>query len=374
MIATPKSKLARPSLFKTPTLRKAARRRLLRLSLVGGNILLFAGVLYLVIAPSHSSANAPQVAATANAASTQEVSALDQLASASIAQSVADMTGVAELIPITNQADSERLNLNQASLDDSLLANKPQAIESAYKSNKDIKTYTVQSGDTIAKIATKFGITSDSIRWSNSLGSGEPNVGKKLLIPPVNGIIYKVKGGDTPASLASKYDIANAKIVAYNDAELHGLTVGELIILPDASLASQTRRFSSSSYASSYSSYRYRPVYGYNGYDYGYCTWYVATRISNPANWGSAYSWDTGARETPGFRVDSTPTPGSILQDDGSLYGMYHVAYVESVTATSVTVAEMNVRAHGGGWGSVDRWTWSRDQLRSHGTEFIHKL
>ena len=336
--------------------------------------MLFAGVLYLVIAPSHSSANAPQVASTANAAGSQEISALDQLASASIAQSVADMTGVAELIPITNQADSERLDLNQASLDDSLLANKPQAIESAYKSNKDIQTYTVQHGDTIAKIATKFGITSDSIRWSNSLGSGEANVGKKLLIPPVNGIVYKVKGGDTPASLASKYDISNAKIVAYNDAELHGLNIGELIILPGASLTPQYNRSSSSSYPSSYSFFRYQPVYGYNGYDYGYCTWYVATKINIPANWGSAYSWDTGARETPGFRVDSTPTPGSILQDDGSLYGMYHVAYVESVTATSVRVSEMNVRAHGGGWGAVDTWTWSMDQLRSHGTEFIHKL
>jgi surface antigen len=351
---------------------------LLRLSLVGGNLLLVVGVLYLVIAPSHSSASAPQAAATANAAATDEVSALDQLASASIAQSVADMTGVDELVPITNQADSERLNLTQASLDDSSLAIKPQAIESAYKSNKDIQAYTAKRGDTLAKIADKFGISSDSIRWSNGLGSSnQVSAGKKLWIPPVNGIVYKVKHGDTPASLASKYNVSNAKIVAYNDAELHGLKVGELVILPGASLAPQVSRYSGSASSSSgsYSSFfQFRPVYGYNGYDYGYCTWYVATRISIPANWGSAYSWDTGARGTPGFRVDSTPTPGSILQDDGSLYGMYHVAYVESVTATSVKVSEMNVRAHGGGWGVVNTWTWSRDQLRSHGAEFIHKL
>jgi surface antigen len=336
--------------------------------------LLFAGVLYLVLAPSHSSANAPQVAATANAAASSEtMNALDQLASASIAQSVAKMTGVNELIPITNQADSERFNLNKASLDDSALAYKPQVIESAYSSNKDIKTYITQRGDTISKIATKFGITSDSIRWSNNLGSDNVAAGKKLLIPPVNGIVYKVKSGDTPDSLASKYNVSKTKVVAYNDAELHGLTLGELIILPGASIeATRSRPAYSSSYASAYSFYR--PVYGYNGYDYGFCTWYVATKISIPANWGSAYSWDTAARATPGFRVDNTPTAGSILQDDGSLYGTYHVAYVESVTATSVRISEMNVRAHGGGWGAVNTWTWSMDQLRSHGAEFIHKL
>ena len=349
---------------------------MLRLSLVGGNILLFAGVLYLVLAPSHSSANAPQVAATASAAvSSQELSALDQLASASIAQTAAEMTGVEERIPITNQADSERLNLAQASLEDSSLAYKPQVIESAYKSNKDIKTYVTKAGDTVSKIAAQFVITSDNIQWYNNLSSDSVNAGKRLLIPPVNGIVYRVKGGDTPATLALRYGVPNAKIIAYNDAELHGLKVGELIILPGATQISQFSRSSSSSYSADASSYyQYRPVYGYNGYDYGYCTWYVATKISIPANWGNAYSWDSGARSTPGFRVDSTPTPGSILQDDGSLYGTYHVAYVESVTATTVTVSEMNVRAHGGGWGVRDTWTWSRDQIRGHSVEFIHKL
>lgn len=286
------------------------------------------------------------------------------------------MTGVEERIPITNQADSERLNLTQASLEDSSLAYKPQVIESAYKSNKDIKTYVVKAGDTVSAIAAQFGISSDSIRWSNNLSSESVATGKRLFVPPVNGIVYRVKSGDTPATLALRYSVPQAKIVAYNDAELHGLKVGELIILPGASQVSQFgSRSSSSSYSGSYSSYyQYRPVYGYNGYDYGYCTWYVATRISIPANWGSAYSWDTGARETPGFVVNKTPTAGSILQDDGSLYGLYHVAYVESVTATSVKVSEMNVRAHGGGWGIKNTWTWSMDQIRSHNVDFIHKL
>lgn len=373
LIETPKNKLARPSIFKTLVVRKTTRRKLVRIGIVGGNLLLLAGAIYFVAAPAHSEAPVPQTTELSNAAATPAISALDQLASASIAEEVAKMTKVDELIPITNQADSERFNVDQVSVQDSSLAYKPQVIESAYKSNKDIKTYIVQSGDTVSSIASKFGITSDSIRWSNKLRGDTVSAGKKLLIPPVNGIVYKVKSGDTPASLASKYSVPQAKVVAYNDAELHGLKIGELIILPGASIeAPRSRSSYSSPYTSSYSFYQ--PVYGYNGYDYGFCTWYVATRISIPANWGSAWSWDTAAAATPGFVVNKTPTAGSILQDDGSLYGIYHVAYVESVTSNSVTISEMNVGGHGGGWGRRDTWTWSMAQIRSHNVDFIHKL
>jgi len=73
---------------------------------------------------------------------------------------------------------------------------KPQIVATALKSRADIKTYVVQAGETIPALATRFGITSDSIRWSNGLSGDNLNVGTKLTIPPVSGIVYTVKAGD----------------------------------------------------------------------------------------------------------------------------------------------------------------------------------
>lgn len=354
--ATPHKKPVRTGLLKTLTLRKSSRRRLVRLSLVGLNILLLVGVLYLVVAPGHSDASAPQVASTASVNSSEQPGALDQLASASIAQAVAEMTGVPEKIAITNQADTERASLNQASLSDDSLAFKPQVIESAYKSNKDIKLYTTVSGDTIPKIADKFGITSDSIRWSNNLSGNSVAVGKKLHIPPVNGMVYTVKKGDTAKSLASHYDISEAKLVQYNDAELHGVKIGEMIILPDASKAAQVATASTNVQ-------QRQPSYGYNGYDYGYCTWWVAemrAKAGNPlpVGLGNASSWPYWSKS---FNLPhgSVPRVGAAVVTEFG--GLGHVAYVTKVNGPNkITISEMNYHSRGG-WGISDSRTITGD-------------
>jgi surface antigen len=321
---------------------------------VAGNVLLFVGVLYLVVAPSSSSATPSQVAATANPVSSQEVSALDQLASASIAQTVAEMTNVPERTAITNQADTERANLNQASLDDDSLALKPQVIQSAYKSNKDIKLYIVQTDDTIPKIADKFGVTSDSIRWSNNLNGNAVNKGAKLRIPPVNGMVYVVKKGDTAKSLALKYNLSEAKIIQYNDAELHGLKVGEMIILPGASKAAQVAQIATTTV------FHRQASYGYNGYDYGYCTWWVANlrmKAGNPlpVGLGNASSWPYWSRVF-GLPHGATPRVGAAVVTSTS--GEGHVAYVTAVKGpNTVVVSEMNHN----GWNVVSTRTLTGD-------------
>jgi surface antigen len=342
--------------LKTPTLKKSLRRRLVRFSLVGLNILLLGGVLYLVIAPDHGSASAPQVASTSAVGSfSQQTEALDQLASASIAKTVAEMTGVAEKTAITNQADTERANLNQASLDDDSLAFKPQVIESAYKSNKDIQLYTVLKGDTIPKIATKFGITSDSIRWSNNLSGNDVAAGKKLRIPPVNGMVYIVKKGDTAKSLALRYNVSEAKLIQYNDAELHGIKAGEMIILPDASKAAQIARNTI---------VQREPSYGYNGYDYGYCTWWVANmriKAGNPlpVGLGDASSWPYWSKAF-GLPHGTEPRVGAAVVTQFG--GQGHVAYVIGVKGSdTITISEMNFHSAGGGWGRTDTRTITGD-------------
>lgn len=74
------------------------------------------------------------------------------------------------------------------------------------------------------------------------------------------------------------------------------------------------------------------------------CVSYAAYRLArngSPQPWGprlgNAISWDEKARAA-GYRVDTTPAVGSIMQWDSGTYG--HVAYVEEVTATYVRISE----------------------------------
>ena len=94
-------------------------------------------------------------------------------------------------------------------------------------------------------------------------------------------------------------------------------------------------------------------MYGFNGYDYGYCTWYVATQIPVPANWGNASSWAYYARMS-GWNVSQAPTVGAIAQKGG---GEGHVAIVIAVNPDgSVVIRDMNGFA---GWGRVGTGTVS---------------
>lgn len=107
------------------------------------------------------------------------------------------------------------------------------------KPRDNVVTYTVQAGETLSTIATKFGLSIDTIRWQNDLQSvDEIKQGDKLEIPPVSGIVHKVKRGDTIYSIAKKYEVDAQAIVnwpfnSYTDDENFGLAVGQLIVVPD---------------------------------------------------------------------------------------------------------------------------------------------
>lgn len=299
-------------------------------------VLLGVVVAVVILNPAHNGAN-PQVAASAvsTPAAAQPV---DHLASVDIALTVAGMTNLPESGAVKELADSEMIQLAVASTN-SEVVNKPQVVSSAFLSKKDIRTYVTQSGDTYSAIANRFGVSTDSILWSNSLLGGSTLVaGKTLTIPPVNGLVYTVKNGDTPSSLASKYHSNESKIIAYNDAELTGLKVGEQIIIPDGEIITAPSAFYGSGFAFGSSA-----IYGYNGYAWGNCTWYVASQIAVPANWGNAATWAAGARAA-GWHVSSTPTPGAIAQNSWMAGGLGHVAIVVAVSddGKQVYIRDMN--------------------------------
>ena len=267
------------------------------------------------------------------------------------------MGSLPETTAINNQAQSQAADVAVAAISDNVVS-KQQVVNTALKSKADIKTYITQAGDTVSGLAAKFGVTSDSIRWSNGLSGDALNPGTKLYIPPVNGIVYTVKAGDTADGLAVKYNANKDQILAYNDGEISGLQPGEQIIIPNAVQGSgQTAASIRVGGLGTGFLWGSAPIYGYNGYDYGYCTWYVATQVPVPANWGNASTWAYYAALS-GWNVSKTPTVGAIGQIGGRVaWGEGHVAVVDAVSpdGTQIEYRDMNGLA---GWGRVGQSGW----------------
>lgn len=333
--------------------KKSSRRKIIATTVVGGNVVLLSGIALIVMGAPKSTASAP-LAAVAKPNDTVLANPLDRVSSAEIAQTVARMNSMAEVTAVTNQADTEATELSMAPVTTSIVEKPAAFTAGTFASNNDIVTYKTVSGDTISSIASKFNITSDSVKWSNNISSDTVGVGVDLLIPPVNGLVYTVVEGDTADSLATKYKADKNKIIAYNDAELSGLVVGERILIPDGKKPAPVVR-TARSYVSSWTG---SASYGYNGYDYGYCTWYVANMRAAagnpvPANLGNARTWAIRAAGM-GLATGSEPAVGAAVVTNTRGWG--HVAYVTGVNSDgSITVSEMNRR----GWNVVSTRTIS---------------
>lgn len=290
-----------------------------------------------------------------NSSNTVESAPLDTLSSADIAANVALAISMPEEVMVVNQADSFEAQLTQANTDESVVA-KPQVVTGASVSKNDIKTYVAVEGDTITKLAEKFGVSADSLKWSNGIAIDAIPSGKELKIPPANGIVYVVADGDTVDSLATKYRASKEKLVSVNDIEVTGLKAGDTIFIAGGQPPAAVRRSSTgTSGGSSTAAYGFVARYGGNGYYYGYCTWYAANRIAVPSNWGNANTWDNRARSS-GWTVSKTPVPGAVAQTDAmSWWG--HVAVVEAVSAdgTLMKYSDMNGLA---GFGRVGYSDW----------------
>jgi surface antigen/LysM repeat protein len=278
-------------------------------------------------------------------------SPLDQLSSSQIAFAAAQMTKVPELTAVRNQADSEVALLSNVPTDTQALS-KPQIISTAQKSRYDIKKYIVLAGDNADSVGTKFGITAASVTGSNGLTSSALTAGATILIPPGNGLVYQVKAGDTVDSIVNKYGADKDLFVSVNDAE-RGVVVGSYVWIPNVAVPVATR------FVAPTSNFRvasFSANYGFNGYDYGYCTYYVASQIAVPSNWGNANTWDNYARVTPGWAVVLTPVKGAIAQTDRG--GLGHVAIVTDASedGSMIKYSDMNGLAGWGRVGSTPDW------------------
>lgn len=352
------------NLFRFRKLRKKQVRKLLIFSNVGF-VLALGASLYLFSSNNQTHINA-SVPALGEA---QEINPLDTVSSADIAVNIARISHMDEGVAVANAADS--LNAQVAvSSNDNVVISKPQVISGTSKSKKDIKRYVTSAGETVSTVATKFGVSSDTIRLSNGLNSEIIPAGKDLVISPINGIVYTVKSGDTPDALASTYRANKEQLIAFNDAELtNSFKVGEVIVIPDGTVVVQTATSRNAGLSTTAGfSFGDGPVYGGggNGYAYGYCTYWAALRRAQvgmpiPSNLGNAVSWKTLAARA-GFGVGNVPRQHAVIWFPQGGYG--HVGFVESVNPDgSANISEMN-RA---GWNRVSHGTIPASEVGKYG-------
>ncbi len=98
---------------------------------------------------------------------------------------------------------------------------------------RDVTKYTVQSGDTVSDIAEQFGVSPDSILWANPKLEDNPDMlslGQVLNVPPTSGVLYTVQSGDTVQKIANNLkgkkkvdDIVQAIVSLEFNKERHGL-------------------------------------------------------------------------------------------------------------------------------------------------------
>lgn len=285
------------------------------------------------------------------------------------------------LVPLANapapidpeeKTDISLLDIQNATLGNQVLLSTQTGSSIARDPEEDggVKIYTVKDGDTLSGIASKNGITVNTVLWANDLDNADQiKPGDQIFILPVAGLSYVVKSGDTLDSIASTYKAEKEKIIAFNELPANGeIEVGDLIIIPDGKKEEapkpitpdtgiERRQYATSTggVATDISS-GFRKLEGRAGtghrFPYGYCTWYVAQKRYVPWS-GNAGTWLYKAKAM-GYKTGRTPAVGSIVvTTENRYYG--HVALVEKVSGGTITVSEMNYV----GWGKASRRTLS---------------
>ena len=104
--------------------------------------------------------------------------------------------------------------------------------------------YTVEAGDSLASIATRFGLDGGEVPgWELIFESNIPDlgsldealqIGMVLRIPRSNGIVHLVLPGDSVSGLAVDYDVTSEQIVAANAlSDANNVQIGDILLIPE---------------------------------------------------------------------------------------------------------------------------------------------
>jgi surface antigen len=220
-----------------------------------------------------------------------------------------------------------------------------------------VKRVVLQPGQTLTSLSAAYLVPTSSIQWGNELTPNVvPKPGATLLIPPGPGALVEVRAGETPTAFAARLHLDSAVILDYNALSSNApMLAGSYLQVPlsRAPAGALIASFFVDAQDGVPSVPPQTPLH--DGFPYGQCTYYVATRRA--VNWsGNAINWWGAARgKRPEGRL---PVQGAIVVFNIGWVG--HVAYVEHVNLDGTfEISEMNYHADGGGWGRVDYRTIS---------------
>lgn len=105
--------------------------------------------------------------------------------------------------------------------------------QGARRAYSEAVIHTVKDGDSIERIALRYGISTDTIRWANGLKDGDGiHPGEELTILPVSGVLHTVKAGQTLVGIADLYNVPQETIRQQNRLKDGYLLAGQELIIP----------------------------------------------------------------------------------------------------------------------------------------------
>lgn len=280
------------------------------------------------------------------AATVKENIYLDPVDTAFTVEKISDYTpNIAENLPALEESLFFSQPKSSEYLDKQIAQNSFNTQESTLE-----REYVVEEGDTVSQIAEKFDMHVATIYDRNGLSADNVEnikTGDVIIIPAHD----TSDSEQWLADLNDKKEQERQRLLALEQEQERQ----RQLAAAEAARSVYTRSSSTTSTSSSanYSGSNTTSVNtsGINGYPYGWCTYYVASRRSVPSSWGNAGQWLSGAQSS-GYSTGSSPSSGAIVVTGESWYG--HVAVVESVNSDgSINVSEMNYS----GWGVVSSRT-----------------
>ncbi|MGL5991435.1 MAG: LysM peptidoglycan-binding domain-containing protein [Plesiomonas sp.] len=110
-----------------------------------------------------------------------------------------------------------------------------------------IEVYTVQRGDSLGKIATRYSISIDTLKFANNLRGNQVQVGQKIKIP-LDGVVsattaesakpaarptqHKVKSGESLSMIAEKYGVGLSRLRQFNKLKSDQVMIGQTLKIP----------------------------------------------------------------------------------------------------------------------------------------------
>lgn len=166
----------------------------------------------------------------------------------------------------------------------------------------------------------------------------------------IEGLIYFPKEGESLESIAKKYNLSPKEILEANNLKDPSEILSvDFLVLPGV----KEKKENKISKVSQFKKIT-RKIINLNGYPYGYCTYYVATKRNDlPPQLGNAKDWLKNARSLRLSVCEGNfcqPKEGAVISLKGS-NPLGHVAFVEKVEGDTILISEMNFK----GWGKINQ-------------------